>query len=279
MKSDSDNSGKQKSKSDGRGDERPPDKVRDAARTFIKKLRQDDPNLVPAVESCDDHKRNGRSNVISAEQAGNHRPNNVAEDTRRFIKKLRESGYEAPVVTLSEMGSSSSGKQSAHSCEQAAKNLHDATSSYIKGLKETEPMRNEPPKVKLAEDSSKTYERIAVSKSTTERSKTTTPSSSLPPRDSPLTKVFAGQYLSSLVEETIRYRKLSYGGLAHEMSIPEMVLREAVQGKLGLTRGQWVKLGQLLKLPTDYQLRPGERDGAPCWEVCYPPVPARVDKA
>lgn len=279
MKSDSHTSEKQKPQSGRQGDERPPDKVRDAARTFIRKLRQDDPTLVPAVESCDDHKRNGRSNVISAELAASSLPQNVPDATRSFIKKLRESGYERPVVTLSEMGSSSSGKQSAHSCEQAAKNLHDATSSYIKGLKEAEPMRNEPPKVKPAEDSSKTYERIDVSKSTTERSKTTTPSSSLPPRDSPLTKVFAGQYLSSLVEETIRYRKLSYGGLAHEMSIPEMVLRDAVQGKLGLTRGQWVKLGQLLKLPTDFQLLTSERNGAPCWEVCYPPVPVRTDKA
>jgi hypothetical protein len=103
--------------------------------------------------------------------------------------------------------------------------------------------------------------------------------SSLPPRDSPLTKVFAGQYMSLLVEETIRYRKLSYGGLARQMSIPEMVLRDAVEGKLGLTLGQWVKLGQLLKLTAGFQLRPGERDGAPCWEVCYPPVPAGIDKA
>jgi hypothetical protein len=27
-----------------------------------------------------------------------------------------------------------------------------------------------------------------------------------------------------------------------------------------------------------YELRPGERDGMPCWEVCYPPVPAKMDK-
>ena len=30
------------------------------------------------------------------------------------------------------------------------------------------------------------------------------------------------------------------------MSIPEMVLRDAVEGKMGLTRGQWVKLGRFL---------------------------------
>lgn len=63
-----------------------------------------------------------------------------------------------------------------------------------------------------------------------------------------------------------------------EMLIPEMVLRDAVQGKLGLTRGQWVKLGQLLKLPTNFQLLTSGRNGAPCWEVCYPPVPVKMDK-
>ena len=78
--------------------------------------------------------------------------------------------------------------------------------------------------------------------------------------------------------ETIRYLKLSYVWLAHDMSIPEMVLRDAVERKMGLTRGQWVKLGQRLGLPTTYELRVGEQDGTPCWEVCSPPVHARMDK-
>jgi hypothetical protein len=33
--------------------------------------------------------------------------------------------------------------------------------------------------------------------------------------------------------ETIKYLKLSYARLAHEMAIPEMVLRDAVEGKMG----------------------------------------------
>jgi hypothetical protein len=158
MKSDSNTSEKQNRGSGRQGDERPPDK--DATWTFTKKLRPDDPTLVPAVASCDDHKRNGR-----------------------------------------------------------------------------------------------------------------------PPRDSPLTKAFAGQYLSSLVQETVTYCKISYKRLAQEMSLSETILREAVQGKLARTRGQWVRLGQLLSLPTNFELRPGERDGAPCWEVCYPPVSVEMDKA
>ena len=103
--------------------------------------------------------------------------------------------------------------------------------------------------------------------------------SSLPPSDSPLTKVFLGQYVSLLIQETVAYRKLSYSVLAQEMSIPEMVLRDAIEGKLGLTRGQWVKLGQVMGMPTSYDLRPSERNGAPCWEVCFPPVPVKLDKA
>jgi hypothetical protein len=35
------------------------------------------------------------------------------------------------------------------------------------------------------------------------------------------------------MQETITYLKLSYVGLAHEMSIPELVLRDAVEGKMG----------------------------------------------
>ena len=110
-----------------------------------------------------------------------------------------------------------------------------------------------------------------------QRSTAATPSSSLPPRDSPLTKAFAGQYVSLLVQETITYRKMSYKGLAQEMSMPETIIREAIQGKLGLTRGQWVKLGQLLSLATTFDLRASERNGTPCWEICYPPIPARID--
>lgn len=110
------------------------------------------------------------------------------------------------------------------------------------------------------------------------RSTAATQSSSPPPPDSPLTKAFLGQYVSLLVQETVSYLKLSYKGLAQEMSMPETIIREAVQGKVGLTRGHWIKLGQLLKIATNFQLVKSERNGAPCWEVCYPPVPARIDK-
>jgi hypothetical protein len=105
-----------------------------------------------------------------------------------------------------------------------------------------------------------------------------THSSSLPLSDSPLTTMFLGQYVSKLMQETIDYLKLSYDGLAHEMSIPEFVLRDAVGGKMGLTRGQWVKFGRLLGLPTTYVLRPGERDGRPCWEICFPPLSLVANK-
>ena len=107
---------------------------------------------------------------------------------------------------------------------------------------------------------------------------TLTHSSPLPPSDSPLTTVFLGQYVSKLMQETIDYLKLPYDKLAHEMSVPEMVLRDAVEGKMGLTRGQWVKFGRLLGLPTTYILRPGERDGIPCWEICFPPVSLVANK-
>jgi len=43
------------------------------------------------------------------------------------------------------------------------------------------------------------------------------------PSDSPLTTVFLGQYVSSLMQETIPYLKLPYDKLAREMSIPELV--------------------------------------------------------
>ncbi len=103
-------------------------------------------------------------------------------------------------------------------------------------------------------------------------------SHSLPPSDSPLTLMFLGQYVSALMQETIAYLKLPYDKLALDMSIPEMVLRDAVEGKMGLTRGQWVKCGRLLALPTTYVLRPAERDGTPCWEVCFPPVSLWTNK-
>ena len=85
--------------------------------------------------------------------------------------------------------------------------------------------------------------------------------SRLPPSDSPLTLMFLGQYVSKLMQETITYLKLPYDKLAHQMSIPEMVLRDAVEGKMGLTRRQWVRLGRMPGLPATYILRPGERDG------------------
>jgi hypothetical protein len=95
---------------------------------------------------------------------------------------------------------------------------------------------------------------------------------SLPPSDSPLTTLFLGQYVSSLMQETITYLRLSYSELALKMFVPEMVLRDAVRARMALTRGQWGRLAKLLGLPTTFELRPVERDGAPCWEVCYPPV-------
>jgi len=91
--------------------------------------------------------------------------------------------------------------------------------------------------------------------------------------------MFLGQYVSSLMQETIMYLELSFDKLAHQMSIPELVLRDAVEGRMGLTRGQWVKFGKMLGLPTTYQLRPGERDGRPCWEICFPPVSFVAHKA
>jgi hypothetical protein len=47
--------------------------------------------------------------------------------------------------------------------------------------------------------------------------------------------MFLGQYVSRLMQETITYLKLPYDTLAHEMLIPELVLRDAVEGKMGLT--------------------------------------------
>jgi hypothetical protein len=334
MKSDPHTSEKQKPQSVKQDNQRPPDKIRDAAWTFIEKIRQDDPTLVPAVESCDDQKRDGRSKVISAQQAGNQRPNNVvvAEATRNFTEKLRESGFGPANVTVADMGSGSSEVQKQSPADQfssaAAKKVHDATQTYIKelrkagyerpvvtlvekdpnslgkhnnhgveqsggptlddihaaartfirGVKQSDPKEHDTAEVTLAEKGSKASEPMGVSERSMERHKAMTPSSSLPPRDSPLTTMFLGQYVSALMLETIKYLKVSYAGLAHEMAIPEMVLRDAIEGQMGLTRGQWVRLGKALGLPTTYELRPAERDGVACWEVCFPPVSLVANK-
>lgn len=139
MKSDSHTSEKQKPQSVKQDDKRPPDKVRDAAWTFLKTLRQDDPTLVPAVESCDDQKRNGGSQIISTEQSGDRPPPNIPEATRSFIKKLRESGYERPVVE--ELGSDRSKVKNLNAAPQssttAAKKVHDVTQLFIEELRES----------------------------------------------------------------------------------------------------------------------------------------------
>jgi hypothetical protein len=265
MKSDPHTSEKHKPQSRRQSDERP-DKVRDAAWTFIKKIGQDDPTLVPAVESCADQKRKGRSNVMSGEQGGNRPPRNIPEATRTFIKELSESGYERPVVeelgsgsskvqnqnpaeqsstvaakkvhdatqlfieklkesgyerpnvTLVERGSDSSGKHNNHGVEQAGgrtlDDIHAAARTFITGVKQSDPKEHDTAEVTLAEKGSKASEHMGVSERSMERHKAMTPSSTLPPRDSPLTKVFLGQYVSSLIQETIRYLTLSYAGLS-----------------------------------------------------------------
>jgi hypothetical protein len=100
----------------------------------------------------------------------------------------------------------------------------------------------------------------------------------LPPANSPLTEIYVGQYIRSLIEETVRYKKSSYSELAHAMSLPELILKDAVEGQVGLRRGQWNKIGKLLGLPTTFQLRPGEHDGILRWELVYPPVPFRISR-
>jgi hypothetical protein len=190
-------------------------------------------------------------------------------------------GYERPVVTLVERDSNSSGKHNNHAFERAGDptldDIHAAARTFIAGVKQSGPKQHGSPGDTLAEGF-RPSERIGTNESSSERPKTITPPSSLPPRDSPLTTMFLGQYVSALMLETIKYLKLSYAGLAHEMAIPEMVLRDAVEGKMGLTRGQWVRLGKALGLPTTYELRPGEQDGVPCWEVCFPPVSLMANK-
>jgi hypothetical protein len=101
---------------------------------------------------------------------------------------------------------------------------------------------------------------------------------SLPPADSPLTKVFLGPYLSLLAQETIAFRKISYAELGQELSLSRVIVKEAVQGQIGLTRGQWLRLIQGLRLPTNFELQPSQRNAMLCWEVCYPPVPAGTTK-
>lgn len=97
--------------------------------------------------------------------------------------------------------------------------------------------------------------------------------------DSPLTKIFLSEYISQLAQETVRYRALPYKKLAQQMSIPSPALQEAIKGQLGLSRGQWNMLFQLLELPTAFQVRPSERHGQPCWEVYFPPVSVQVEES
>jgi hypothetical protein len=102
-------------------------------------------------------------------------------------------------------------------------------------------------------------------------------SSQLSPADSPLARIFLSDYISRLAQETVRYRALSYKKLAQQLSIPSPALEEAIKGRMGLKRGRWKMLFQLLELPTTFQLRPSERDGLPCWEAYFPPVSAQLE--
>jgi len=101
--------------------------------------------------------------------------------------------------------------------------------------------------------------------------------SQLSPVDSPLAKIFLSEYISRLAQETVRYRALPYKKLAQQMSIPSPALEEAIKGQLGLSRGQWNMLGQLLGLTTTFQVRQSERHGQPCWEAYFPPVSVQVE--
>lgn len=98
--------------------------------------------------------------------------------------------------------------------------------------------------------------------------------SSLPPPDSPLTKAFVGPYLGRLMKETVASRKISYAELGADLSLSEVLVKEAVEGQIALTRGQWLRLVQRLKLPPNIEFQQALRNQAPCWEVGYPPVPA-----
>jgi hypothetical protein len=95
--------------------------------------------------------------------------------------------------------------------------------------------------------------------------------------DSPLAKIFLSEYISRLAQETIQYRALPYKRLAQQMSIPTPALQEAIKGQLGLSRGQWKMLCQLLEMPTTFQVRPGERHGQSCWEAYFPPASVQVE--
>ena len=96
--------------------------------------------------------------------------------------------------------------------------------------------------------------------------------------DSPLAKIFLSEYISRLAQETIRYRALSYKRLAQQMSVPSPALQEAIKGQLGLGRGQWNMLGQLLGLTTAFQVRLSERHGQACWEAYFPPVSVQPEE-
>lgn len=98
----------------------------------------------------------------------------------------------------------------------------------------------------------------------------------LSPADSPLAKIFLSDYISRLAQETARYQALTYKKLAQQTSIPSPALEEAIKGQLGLSRGQWNMLGQLLGLTTTFQVRLSERHGQPCWEAYFPPVSAQL---
>ena len=102
-------------------------------------------------------------------------------------------------------------------------------------------------------------------------------SSQLSPADSPLAKIFLSDYISRLTQETVRSRALPYKKLAQQSSIPSPALEEAIKGRLGLKRGQWKMLFQLLELPTTFRFRPSERDGLPCWDAYFPPVSAQLE--
>ena len=95
--------------------------------------------------------------------------------------------------------------------------------------------------------------------------------------DSPLAKIFLSDYISRLAEETIRYRALPYKKLAQQMSIPSPALQVAIKSQIGLSRGQWKILCQLLELPTTFQVRLSERHGQACWEAYFPPVGVQVE--
>ena len=224
----------------------------------------------------DSDPHNSRKQKPPSNKQGDNRRSTLVQDAAlNFIKQLREAdpiGFKPPEVTLID-------KRGAKPQTQVSRRLHeDAALNYVRKLRKSDPKPQERPNVAVTDKTGDEIPAKAALGCSDGVEHRMSRFSSLPPSDSPLTTVFLGQYVSSLIQETIAYLKLSYGGLAHEMSIPEMVLRDAVAGKLGLIRGQWVKLGGLLSLPTTYELRPGERDGSPCWEVCYPPVPFIADK-